>query len=182
MNSKQLKGLAVISIADGEKLGTVDRVMVDPSAHKIVGFTVRHGGGGIIPTPMDSADEDLIDVDDIHALGKDAITLDDKGKVRGDNTRAQMDKLIDLDELGKLKVVTEGGTYVGGLAGAEIDERSFGFKGVEVSPGFFQSNRHVPMSQVVNIGHELIVVSDAVAADESASTDSDDRRLVVGDA
>lgn len=182
MNSKQLKGLAVISIADGEKLGTIDRVLVDPAAHKVVGFGVRHGGGGIIPTPMDSADEELIDVDDIHALGQDAITLDDKGKVRGDNTRAQGAKLIDLDELTKLKVVTEGGTYLGDLASAEIDEISYAFKELEVSPGFFQSNRHVPISQIVNIGHELIVVSDAVAADESATTDSSARRLVVGDA
>lgn len=187
MNSKHLKGLAVISIADGEKLGTIDRVLVDPAAAKVVGFTVRHGAGGLIPIPTDSADEDVIDVDDIHALGKDAVTLNDKGAVRGDQTRARIDSLMDHDQFAKLKVVTEGGTYVGDFVSAEIDERGFGLKELEVSPGFFSSNRHVPMSQVINIGHELIVVSDEVCAD--AATDDDDairaeggeRRLVVGD-
>ncbi len=182
MNSKQLKGLAVISIADGEKLGAIERVLIDPVGRKVVGFAVREGGGGILPTPMDSTDEDYIDIDDIHALGQDAVTLDDKGKVRGDNTRAMGDKLVDLDDLSKLKVVTEGGTYVGDLDSAEIDDRSFAFTELEVSPGFFQSNRHIPIGQVVNIGTELIVVGDTVATDEAATVDSSERRrFVVGD-
>lgn len=181
MNSKHLKGLAVISIADGEKLGTIDRVMVDPVATRVVGFTIRPGGGGLLSPPVDPATEEVVDVDDIHALGKDAVTLNDKGALRGDQTRARFDTLADLEELTKLKVMTEGGTYVGDLASAEIDPSSFKFTELEVSSGFFQSNRHVPMAQVVNVGHELIVVRDSVCADETGTTDATGGRLVVGD-
>lgn len=184
MNSKQLKGLAVISIKDGEKLGTIEQVYLDPGAKKIVGFAVRHGGGGLL-TSAEAAPPDLIDVDDVHAVGQDAVTLADKGAVRGDQTRARLDQLMELDELTKLKTVTEGGTGLGSVAGAEIDDRSFALRELEVSAGFFSSNRHVPIGQVVSIGHDLVVVSDAVAADESGPTpsgdDSGERRFVVGD-
>lgn len=181
MNSKDIKGLAVISIADGEKLGTIDQVLVDPVAATLVGFTVRHNATGIIPIPIDSAEEDVIDVDDIHALGKDAVTLNDKSAIRGDQTRRQMDSLMGLDDLSDLKVVTEGGTYIGDFASAEIDETTFKLTEFEVSPGFFKSNRHIPVGQVVNIGPELIMVNDSVSTDESVSVDSSKRQLVVGD-
>lgn len=182
MNSKDLKGLAVISIAEGEKLGTVDRVFVDATAASVVGFTVRHGSSSIIPIPVDSADEDLIDVDDVHAIGKDAVTLNDKAAVRGDQTRSRMDQLMELDQMSGLKVVTEGGTYVGEVASSVIDATTFKMTELEISPGFFKSNRQIALGQVVNIGQELIVVSDSVVAEESAGDDPAERRLVVGDA
>jgi sporulation protein YlmC with PRC-barrel domain len=181
VNSKHLKGLAVISIADGEKMGTIDRVLIDPASAKVSGFSVGHGGG-LLAMPADPGTEQLIDVDDIHALGQDAVTLRDKGAARGDQTTANEASLLDLDALTKLKVITEGGTYVGDLASVEIDERSFKLSELEVSPGFFKSNRHVPIDQVVNIGHELIVVNDSVCVDESATPEPGEQRLVVGDA
>ena len=176
MNSKNLKGLAVISIADGEKLGTLDRVYLDPTAKRVVGFAVKHGGlfaGGELG---------LIDVDDVHALGQDALTLADKGAVRGDRTRARLDQLVDLDELVKHRAVTEGGTFVGQVTGVEVDRTSFHLAELEISPGFFKSNKLVPVGQVVSIGHDLVVVADAVCAPEGAApTAPVDHRFVVGD-
>ena len=181
VNSKQLKGLAVISIADGEKLGTVDGIFVEPAAKQVVGFAVKHGGGLLHP-----AQPDLIDVDDVHSLGPDALTLDDKGRIRGDQTRARRNELVELDDLLKRKVVTEGGTFVGQVAGVDVDEATFRLQQVEVSPGFFKSNRQVPIDQVVSVGHDLIVVADAVCAADAGAGGSmpvaeGDRRFVVGD-
>jgi uncharacterized protein YrrD len=177
VNSKQLKGLAVISIADGEKLGTVDGVYVDPTAKRVVGFAVKHGGGLFA-----AGDHELIDIDDVHALGRDALTLTDKGAVRGDQTRARLDQLVEVDDLLKLKAVTEGGTYVGQIAGVEVDETSFRMDDVEVSPGFFKTNKLVPVHQVVSIGHDLVMVVDAVCSPEGAGpSDPVEHRFVVGD-
>jgi uncharacterized protein YrrD len=180
VNSKQIKGLAVISIADGEKLGTVDQVFLDPAQKQVVGFAVRHGGGLMAP---DSAAPELVDVDDVHALGHDAVTLADKGAVRGDQTRARLDQLMEIDDLTKLKAVTEGGTAVGQVASVDFDDRAFRLEQIEVSPGFFKSNKHVPIGQVVSIGRDLIVVHDAVCAPEPETTEADtgERRFVVGD-
>lgn len=186
MNSKQLKGLAVISIQDGEKLGTIDRVFIDADAKKVVGFGVGQGGG-LLPM-AESSEPELIDVDDVHAVGHDAVTLADKGAIRGDQTRAQLEGLMELDELIKLKVVTEGGTVVGEVASVEINDRGFAFRELEVSPGFFKSNRHLPIREVISIGLDLVVVDNAVIAemgldDGTSATDGDagDSRFVVGD-
>ena len=69
---------------------------------------------------------------------------------------------VPLDEVTKRKVVTEGGADVGNVASLEFDERSFRVTQVEVSPGFFKSNHHVPADQVVRIGPDVVVVADAV--------------------
>ena len=178
MNHKQIAGLAVISIADGAKVGTIDQVYVDPDAKRIVGFAIKPEGARL------SADApNLIDVDDIHALGHDAVTLNSTNAVRGDRTRAAMAALMDVDELTKRKVMTEGGTLVGQVAGVEFDERSFGLTQIEVSPGYFKSNKHVATNQIVNVG-EMVIVVDAVCTPEGEPADAAPRtegRFVVGD-
>jgi uncharacterized protein YrrD len=182
VNSKHLKGLAVISIADGEKLGTIDKVYLDPAAKRVVGFAVKHHGGLFSPeTP------NLIDVDDIHSLGPDALTLDDKAAVRGDQTSARLTELVELDDLLRRKVVTEGGTYVGQVAEADIAEHGFGVEQIEVSPGFFKTNKQVAIDQVVSIGHDVVVVADEVCAPEGTAEAGTtpappaERRFVVGE-
>ncbi len=180
MNGKHLKGLTVISIADGERLGTIDRVLVDPEAKQVIGFAVSHGG------LLNSEAPAVIDADDVHSLGPDAVTIADRGAVRGDQTTARQNELMDLDELLKLRVVTEGGTLVGDVADIQIDEKSFAVRDVDVSPGFFKNNQHVPINQVISIGRELIMVDNAVcAAPEGQATSTEaadkDRRFVVGD-
>ncbi len=169
MNSKRLKGLTVISIADGEKLGAIDRIFLDPATKRVVGFSIRHGGVLGLDAATGEAKR-LIDVDDVHAVGPDAMTVADKGSLRGDQTRAQLSSLLDLADVAKRKVVTDGGTYVGEVASEELDDRTFRLDAVEVSPGFFKTNIHVPIAQVINIGNELIVVDDAVCASSGAET------------
>lgn len=184
MNSKHLKGLTVISIADGERLGTIEHVYLDPGQKRLVGFSIRPPGGGPFAQP-DQAAPTLIDVDDVHALGQDAVTLSDKNAIKGDNTRAQLDGLLELDDLTKLKAVTEGGTYVGDVASIDVADRGFALHQLEVSPGFFKSNKHVETSQIVSIGHDLVVVADAVLAAEQAESSDEstpaEGRFVVGD-
>jgi len=168
MNSKQIKGIAVVSIADGTKLGTVDEVYVDPSDRRVVGFTLHSGGGGFLSRHRHDG---LIDVSDIHSLGADALTLDDASKVQDDAPKARDAGLLSIDELVKRKVVTENGTYVGQIATVEFDETDFRLAQIEVSPGFFKSNKHVPSNLVRSLGGDVVIVADEVVSDvETAQT------------
>ncbi len=159
MSTRLVKGTAVVSLADGKKLGSIDRVYLDPERKEIVGFSFHHGGlFGAKTTGM-------VDVSDVHAFGPDAVTVDDVTAVRSELAlEAHRDALIDLEDLLKRKVLTEGGTFVGQVVSVRFAQDSYRLTAIEVSPGFFQENRLVPSQEVEQIGDELIVVSDTVCS------------------
>ena len=180
VNSKHVKGLAVVSIADGSKIGSVDRGFVDPATKQVVGFSLG-GGGGLLGGGEPAM---TIDVDEIHSLGPDAMTVDSATAARGAQTSAAAGALVDLEDLSKHKVLTEGGTLVGQLVSVDFDEKSFRLTQIEASPGFFKSNKHIPLDQVTSIGGDVIVVADAVCAAEGVDDETRERaegRFVVGD-
>ncbi len=186
MNTKQIKGLAVISIADGTKLGSINHLFVDPAGKRVVGFSVGSGHGLLSHEPDQGL---IVDAGDVHSLGPDALTLTDASAARGESTNTAYSGLVDADQLTKRKALTEGGTLVGQVASLEFDPVTYRLTGIEVSPGFFKSNRMIPIEQVTNIGEELVKVADEVCAgdpDDPASgsstvTSSSANRFVVGD-
>ncbi|MDQ3043849.1 MAG: PRC-barrel domain-containing protein [Chloroflexota bacterium] len=182
MNNKQIDGIAVISIADGRKLGTVDHIYFDPLDKRVVGFAVTSGGGLL---SAESGSGGIIDAADVHSLGPDALTVNDASALRGDDVSDRYASLIDISNLIKEKVVSEGGILVGQVVSVEFDPTSYELQEVEVSPGYFKSNKHVSADQVTSIGQDVVVVSNAVCAEETTETDtatgSDDARWVVGD-
>src|SRR5687767_8256055 len=117
MDTKRIKGLQVITLA-GVKAGTVDQIFFDPSTKRVAGFVLQ----------ADSAPPDalprLVDAADVHALGADALTVPDVAAVRGPVTGVPFTTLLDLDELAKRQVVTEGGTRLGQVAAIELDPQT----------------------------------------------------------
>ncbi len=160
MSTRLVKGTAVVSLADGKKLGTIDHVYLDPGRKEIVGFSFHQGGG-----LFGGKTTGMVDVSDVHAFGTDAVTVDDVTAVRSELAlEAHRDELIDLEDLLKRKVLTEGGTYVGQVVSVRFGQDSYRLTAIEVSPGYFQENRLVPSQEVEQIGDELIVVSDTVSS------------------
>jgi uncharacterized protein YrrD len=160
VSTKLVKGTAVVSLADGAKLGTVDHVYLDPARKEIVGFSFHQGGG-----LFGSKASGLVDVSDVHAFGDDAVTVSDVSTIRSELAlSAQRDELIELEDLLKRKVLTEGGVFVGQIVSVRFGHDSYRLTGIEVSPGFFKDNRVLPADSVRQIGSELVVVSDAVCA------------------
>jgi sporulation protein YlmC with PRC-barrel domain len=45
MNSQDMRGLTVISLADGTQVGTIDQVYLDLAAKQVVGFSITNGVG-----------------------------------------------------------------------------------------------------------------------------------------
>lgn len=166
MNSKQISGIAVVSISGGEKLGSVSDVYFDADIRKVLGYTVT-AGGGLLSTG--SATTQWLSANSINAIGPDALTV-------RESTAVQQSQLpegaVVLSEVLKRKVVTEGGTLVGQVSSLELDPQGTSVASVEVSPGFFKSHKMVTPTQIVSVGDELIVVRDSVLADENPKTDS----------
>lgn len=93
--------------------------------------------------------------------------LDDSTKVQGEAPRAADRGLVTLADLIKRKVVTEDGTYVGQVASVEFNDGDLQFDQIEVSPGFFKSNKHIPSNLVTSLSGDIIVVADAVCGDST---------------
>ena len=171
MSTKLVKGTAVVSLADGTKLGTIDHVYLDPERKEIAGFSFHQGG------LLGGKTTGLVDVSDVHAFGPDAVTIDDASVVRSElAVGARRADRVELESLLKHKVLPASGTYVGQVASIRFGQDSHQLTAIEVSPGFFQENRLIPGEALEQIGAELIVVSDAVCAE--ASEKPVERRLV----
>jgi uncharacterized protein YrrD len=158
MKSQHVNGLTVVSIASGERLGSVSEMLLDTENRRVMAFVVG-GGGGLLSTQP--SQPRYLAAEDVHAIGPDALTVQDGSALR--ETPPQTGS--PLSDLLKLRVVTEGGTAVGPVAALEFDERSMRVTELEVSSGFFKSNTMVPASEIISVGPELVVISDRVVAE-----------------
>ena len=165
MNTSHVNGLSVVSIGTGEKLGSVSEILLDPAADHIAAFAIDDGAsGGLLSSQPPSTR--WVNAQDVHAIGPDAMTVPDASVLRDAADDTEMTPLSVL--IGE-KVVTEGGTYVGQVAAAEIDENSMTVTGLEVSPGFFKSNKVVGRADLITVGDEMVIVADAVCGPGASS-------------
>lgn len=154
--TKLVKGTAVVSLGNGAKLGNVDHVFLDPERKRIVGFSFHQGG-------LFGKTSGVIDIDDVHGIGADAVTIDDVSAVRSELVlEAKGCELIDLDDLLGRKVITAGGSFVGKVAAVRFGESSHALVSLEVEEEDRKEHRQVPAERIEQLGSELIVVAEAV--------------------
>jgi sporulation protein YlmC with PRC-barrel domain len=165
MHTSHVNGLSVVSIGTGERLGSVSEILLDPAADHIAAFAIEDGAsGGLLSSQPPSTR--WINARDVHAIGPDAMTVQDDTVLRDAAGDADMTPLSVL--VGE-KVVTEGGTYVGQVAAAEIDEHSMNVTGLDVSPGFFKSNKVVGKAELITVGDAMVIVADSVCGPGASS-------------
>jgi sporulation protein YlmC with PRC-barrel domain len=157
VNSKDLKGLSVINVTDGAKVGTVERAFLDPARKQIVGFAIDTGGGFL--SPESSL---LADTIEVRSLGSGALTLDN-ATPRGGDTSARYGDLVDLATVVGREVFTESGALLGHVGEAAFDDGTYALSEIEVVHGVLQHRRTVPIGQVLTIGPEVVVVSAGAA-------------------
>lgn len=169
MNSKDLKGIPVLSIADGERIGTVVRAYVDTAQRRIVGFAYSAGGGF-----LKTESEPKLDVTEVHSLGPDALMLDHKGSDTGTSVSQRYSELLSLDEISSLPVLSERGTSLGQMASVEFDAHSYALLGLDVSHGHFKSNESIGIDRVTAIGRDYVIVADVVSEQAETAPSLDD--------
>lgn len=142
----QLAGRAVIDVDLAEKLGRIDRVVLDPDARRVAGFIVKKGSsllGGADHLPVSAAA--------VHAIGPDAITV--HGPHR--DAAADLAGRPRVSDLVGRKVVSDDGRFLGTVDDVLIDETDGRILGYTLA------------------GDDL---DDKIKRLLSAKTDADDRR------
>jgi sporulation protein YlmC with PRC-barrel domain len=152
----------VVGIADGTQVGTVDRIYLDLFTRRVVGFGVvpsghRFGAVAAPPGPTLAASA-------VRSLGPDALMVEDAVAAHAAWVAGDYHEVTTADELVGRKVVTEGGADIGHVAAVEFDAVTFAVTGLAVSSGVFRTRTALPVSSIVRIGPDAVVVAEATAA------------------
>ena len=161
MKAEALHGLPVVSIADGAVVGHLDALYFEPRERRVAVLElVAAGQRARIPFAA------------VHQVGADAVTIPDVAVVQWLNPTslpAQQAGLLRLEELVKLRVLDEAGTFLGTVSGLDIDPADGRISEVRAHQGgvlgLGGTTHTIPGEQIRSASHELLVV--AVPADPS---------------
>jgi len=164
MSATLTKGTAVVRLGDGVRLGTVDRLYLDPQRKEIVGFSVRRG-----PRWRRSA-ETFVDASEVHAFGPDAVMLGGAATSLRPLARSRRGAVVDIAAFFGRSVVSEGGTDVGRIRSLVFDQTTRRLRWLEVEAKGCPVPGLVWGDEVVRLGVARIVVAEAVLAAGPART------------
>ncbi len=150
MDVKEIVDKAVVSIAEGAKLGYVRNVFFDPNGRRLTALEIQRDGERIV-----------IPFQQINNFGTDAITVEQSQLVA---TITQPD-WVAYDELKQRKVVDATGTLLGKIERVQIEPASGAIQALTVHEGGILglggTTRTVPSDAIRGVGAELITVTSA---------------------
>jgi sporulation protein YlmC with PRC-barrel domain len=110
MDTNRLKGMAIVSVAQAARLGTITDILFEREPLRVAALQVR--GEGV---------DFVIPFEQIRTLGTDAVTVDSSEVTQIASTGGTFDGLPRLTQLLQLKVVDDAGTLIGTLQTVELD-------------------------------------------------------------
>jgi sporulation protein YlmC with PRC-barrel domain len=174
LRATELAGRAVIDIDNAEKVGHIDKLILDPEGRRIAGFVVARAGSGF-PGMKDHV---LIPASAVKAIGPDAVTIRQSAVVGSDVGR--LETLPRGSDVISRKVVSEDGRFLGKISDVLIDRTDGGIVGyllTEHTPGrrfeeMLGTDKkrrempYLPADARLKTGRDLIVAAeDAVSYD-----------------
>lgn len=152
MDANKLKGLAIVSLTDGAKLGRIDDVLFGTQPLRATALRATGDGQGFV-----------IPFEQVKAIGADAVTVESGQVTQTDSSGGAFGALPGLDELKKLKVVDEAGTLVGMLSGIDLDPATGRVTGVSVHKGGLLglggTTVTIDPAAIRGVGSELLTVN-----------------------
>jgi uncharacterized protein YrrD len=162
---KEIRGMPVVSVAEGKEVGKVDALLVDPEAGEV--RWLRLGKGGFF------GENRVISTDAVQAIGENAITID------SETSAVLIDEVAEAQELSRDKrrilgnrVLTNRGRLLGEIRDYEIDDETFEITRYEIGKGDLLGSR----SQQATANYVLTIGPDAVLVDAAM-----ERELVAGE-
>lgn len=154
--SKKFIGMPVISLAEGQQLGTVKGLVVDPVQQKVAALIIEQKGW--------FSEQKFAPYGKVRSVGTDAITIDQGTMVEKGSSLPEILKLYkEKAAIIGYKVLVENGSQLGLVDEYFIDDLTGEIVGLELSGNFFNSlimgKSFLDISYVQTIGKELVVTS-----------------------
>jgi sporulation protein YlmC with PRC-barrel domain len=157
ITARTLINRAVVSVTDGEKVGTVSGLHLDLDQRVVMGLLMG-GDGGIFNRVKAS----FIPFAQVRAIGPQAVTIEDKsGIVVAEG--APYETAATLDSV-KKRVVSTGGEVVGDGDDVAFDDTTGALTALMLTPkggflGVGATTNTIPIASVVGFGRDVITVA-----------------------
>src|SRR5713226_9481507 len=153
IRATELAGRAVIDIDAAEKIGTIEKLILDPEGKRVAGFVVSKVG---FPG---NREQTIIPSSAVHAIGPDAVTVK-RDAVAADDIGRLESMPRGSDVIGR-KVVTEDGRYLGKVDDVLIERADGRIFGYVLADYKGQGKRpYLPADSNLRAGRDLIVASE----------------------
>ncbi len=154
--SKRFISMPVVSLEEGQKIGTVKGLVVDPAAKKIVALIIEQKGW--------FKEQRFIPYHRIHSVGGDAITIE---KTSGVERAARFPDIVRLLKekvsVTGAKLVAENGTVLGYVDEYYIDTKTGTIAGLEFSGNFINGvvsgHTFIDIDFVRTLGREVVIIN-----------------------
>ncbi|AEF92999.1 PRC-barrel domain protein [Desulfotomaculum nigrificans CO-1-SRB] len=154
--SKKYVGMPVISLAEGQQIGTVKGLVVDPVQKKVAALIIEQKGW--------FKEQKFAPYGKVCSIGKDAITIDQSTHVEKGASLPEILKLYKekLNLIG-CRVMAENGTHLGIVDEYFVEENTGAIVGLELSgsllDSFMKGRVFLDISFTRTIGKEMVVTS-----------------------
>ena len=152
MDADKLKGMAIISVSEGARLGRIDEVLFDTAGLRAGGLHASgEGQNFVVPFAQ------------VKNVGADAVMVENSQVTQAAGKGATFDALTSLSALKKLKVVDDAGTLIGAVASVEIDPANGQIISITAHKGGMLglggASTTIEASSVHGIGPELLTIA-----------------------
>jgi uncharacterized protein YrrD len=154
--SRQIASLPVFSVNEGEQIGSVKNLVIDPAAKEIIALVIDQKGwfreGKIIP------------FNKVSSIGDNAITVEKSGTAERPSNLPQIVKLIkNPTSLINSKIVSTAGKTLGYIEEFWFDSTGKITK-IEISgrflEGWLKGKAYLPAEEIVTIGKDVVIVKE----------------------
>ena len=155
----ELRGKVVITVPEGEKIGTVEDVLLRPEEQRL---------GALVVKSSSFAGPQILLAADISSVGGDAVATQSAEKLqdqaRFSESVQESVQLVSVGESSGRKVATSSGNYVGDLSDVHIDPVTGKVTGYEVTGGLFERmfgrSHTIKASEYSRLGKDMLIVAD----------------------
>ncbi len=165
--SKQFTSMPVISLEEGQQIGTIKGLVVDPMLKRVAALIIEQKGW--------FNDQKFIPYNNVHSVGEDAVTVKHGTMLqKGGNLPEIISLTKNKVKVGGARIVTESGTLMGEADDYYVNLASGEMIGMEFSGSFinslFSGKAFLDINHVLTIGKDMIVCSNQ-ALDEAIKLD-----------
>lgn len=163
-----VKGLPVITMAEGKQVGKVDDLVVDPESKAVRWLRLNRGG-------LLGGERRWISADTVHGLSEDGLTINSEADVLAPADAPEADALIKSKRrvIGS-KVIDENGQRLGEVRDYEFAPDTFALTSLSVpeSMNVVGPSLTIPAGRILTIGEDMMIVAASVVMEPAEEPDN----------